>query len=303
MTDELWARLEPLLQVCPRRFKHPGRRRADDRAALEGILWVLRTGVGWNRVPTPLFGASGATCWRRLGARRAPPGPRRSPWCRPSPSPGAAGRTYPARRPAPSGARQCESAVRRESEPVAHLLQDRLERSGPPCLHQPLRKLPGVADPVVCHGALATPEPGRPAQFDQLLGPGHRQQHPDPGRPTRPPGPRRQDPPAAAPPTARQLPSPRAPGPAPPAQRPPSGLLRHSSCVGDARNSRAATVDNAASPPTPRRCNRPRTPSGGRGAASVERRGTRPGLPQDVLVSDLADSVLPLIRTRTDLHR
>lgn len=45
------------------------------------------------------------------------------------------------------------------------------------------------------------------------------------------------------------------------------------------------------------------TPSGGRGAASAERRGTCPGLPQDVPVSDLADSVLPLIRTRTDLHR
>jgi len=66
LTDELWARLEPLIPVRPRRFKHPGRRRADDRAALEGILWVLRTGVGWNRVPTGLFGVSGATCWRRL---------------------------------------------------------------------------------------------------------------------------------------------------------------------------------------------------------------------------------------------
>ena len=33
---------------------------ADDRAAL------VRTGIGWNRLPTALFGASGATCWRRL---------------------------------------------------------------------------------------------------------------------------------------------------------------------------------------------------------------------------------------------
>jgi transposase len=29
-------------------------------------LWVLRTGIGWNRVPTSLSGVSGATCWRRL---------------------------------------------------------------------------------------------------------------------------------------------------------------------------------------------------------------------------------------------
>ncbi|WIY00755.1 IS5 family transposase [Amycolatopsis mongoliensis] len=66
VTDELWDRLEPLIPVYPRRFRHPGRRRADDRAALEGILYVVRTGIGWNRLPTALFGASGATCWRRL---------------------------------------------------------------------------------------------------------------------------------------------------------------------------------------------------------------------------------------------
>ncbi len=27
---------------------------------------MIRTGIGWNRLPTALFGASGATCWRRL---------------------------------------------------------------------------------------------------------------------------------------------------------------------------------------------------------------------------------------------
>src|SRR4030081_367578 len=61
----MWARLELLIPVRPRRFRYPGRRRADDRAALEGILYVVRTGVGWTRLPTALFGASGATCWRR----------------------------------------------------------------------------------------------------------------------------------------------------------------------------------------------------------------------------------------------
>ena len=29
-------------------------------------MFVARTGIGWNRLPTELFGASGATCWRRL---------------------------------------------------------------------------------------------------------------------------------------------------------------------------------------------------------------------------------------------
>lgn len=66
VTDGLWARLEPLIPVPERRFRYPGRKRADDRAALEGILYVVRTGIGWNRLPTAVFGASGATCWRRL---------------------------------------------------------------------------------------------------------------------------------------------------------------------------------------------------------------------------------------------
>jgi transposase len=29
-------------------------------------LYVVRTGIGWNRLHTALFGASSATCWRRL---------------------------------------------------------------------------------------------------------------------------------------------------------------------------------------------------------------------------------------------
>ena len=66
LTDELWARPEPLLPVVQRRFRYPGRWRTDDRAALEGILLVLRTGISWQELPTELFGASGSTCWRRL---------------------------------------------------------------------------------------------------------------------------------------------------------------------------------------------------------------------------------------------
>ncbi|MCG8920355.1 IS5 family transposase [Actinokineospora sp. PR83] len=66
VTDELWARLEPLIPVPPRRFKHPGRKRVEDRAVIEGILYSVRVGIGWNRLPAGLFGASGATCWRRL---------------------------------------------------------------------------------------------------------------------------------------------------------------------------------------------------------------------------------------------
>ncbi|MGI5211823.1 IS5 family transposase [Plantactinospora sp. CA-290183] len=66
LTDELWLRLEPLIPVPTRRYRFPGRRRTDNRAALEGILFVVRTGIPWNDLPTTAFGASGATCWRRL---------------------------------------------------------------------------------------------------------------------------------------------------------------------------------------------------------------------------------------------
>ncbi|WP_369809389.1 IS5 family transposase [Frankia sp. QA3] len=66
LTDELWDRLAPLVPVRPRRFRYPGRRPVDDRAALAGILWVLRNDVPWRELPPGLFGVSGVTCWRRL---------------------------------------------------------------------------------------------------------------------------------------------------------------------------------------------------------------------------------------------
>jgi transposase len=63
--DDLWTMIEPLL---PPEMPKPkgGRPRAPDRAALAGILFVLRTGIQWHEVPTEL-GCCGKTCWRRLG--------------------------------------------------------------------------------------------------------------------------------------------------------------------------------------------------------------------------------------------
>jgi transposase len=43
-----------------------GRPRVEDRRALEGILFVLTTGVGWGKLPAELGCGSGVTCWRRL---------------------------------------------------------------------------------------------------------------------------------------------------------------------------------------------------------------------------------------------
>ncbi|MGW1163719.1 IS5 family transposase [Streptomyces sp. NPDC002519] len=64
--DELWARIEPLLPVVPRRTDHPGRKRLDDRKVLSGILFVLYTGIPWEFLPQELGFGSGMTCWRRL---------------------------------------------------------------------------------------------------------------------------------------------------------------------------------------------------------------------------------------------
>jgi transposase len=66
VSDELWQRVEPLLPVKPRRFRSPGRRRLPDRLALQGILFVLHTGIQWEFLPQQLGFGSGMTCWRRL---------------------------------------------------------------------------------------------------------------------------------------------------------------------------------------------------------------------------------------------
>ena len=65
VTDALWAIVAPLL---PRRRPQPqgGRPWVDDRATLNGILYVLRTGIPWKLLPTELGYGSGVTCWRRL---------------------------------------------------------------------------------------------------------------------------------------------------------------------------------------------------------------------------------------------
>jgi transposase len=66
VNDELWQLIEPLRPPQPRRYRYPGRRRLDDRQVLNGILFVLTTGIAWQRLPQELGFGSGMTCWRRL---------------------------------------------------------------------------------------------------------------------------------------------------------------------------------------------------------------------------------------------
>jgi transposase len=67
LPDELWKRIERLLPPPrPRRFRFPGRKPLDNRKALIGILFVLKTGIPWQDLPQEMGCGSGMTCWRRL---------------------------------------------------------------------------------------------------------------------------------------------------------------------------------------------------------------------------------------------
>jgi transposase len=65
VTDELWAVVEPLLPKEPPK-PQGGRPRFDDRAALAGILFVLKMGIPWEMLSQEMGCGSGMTCWRRL---------------------------------------------------------------------------------------------------------------------------------------------------------------------------------------------------------------------------------------------
>lgn len=65
--DSLWEEVAPLLPQRPsRRTRSAGRPPVDDRTALAGIAYALKTGTRWNDLPADAIGCSGVTCWRRL---------------------------------------------------------------------------------------------------------------------------------------------------------------------------------------------------------------------------------------------
>jgi transposase len=70
LPDEVWDAVRPLLPPRPPSVKG-GRPRLDDRRALTGVLFVLRTGVPWDKLPGELGCGSGMTCWRRLAEWQA----------------------------------------------------------------------------------------------------------------------------------------------------------------------------------------------------------------------------------------
>jgi transposase len=65
VSDELWEIVEPLLPPEPPK-PQGGRPRIPDRAALTGIIFVLKSGIPWEMLPQEMGCGSGMTCWRRL---------------------------------------------------------------------------------------------------------------------------------------------------------------------------------------------------------------------------------------------
>lgn len=52
ISGELWQRLAPLIPLAV--HGRTGRPRCDNRAVLEGIVFVLSAGIGWTKLPPEL---------------------------------------------------------------------------------------------------------------------------------------------------------------------------------------------------------------------------------------------------------
>ena len=64
--EGIWERLAGLLADPPRRGRNAGRLRYPPRACLEGVLYLLYTGLRYVDLPRELGFPSGETCRRRL---------------------------------------------------------------------------------------------------------------------------------------------------------------------------------------------------------------------------------------------
>jgi len=79
VSDELWAKVEPLIPAQKREqqreyLREPGggRKPLDRRKVFEGIVYVLRTGCQWKALPEERFGSASSIhkyflAWQRAG--------------------------------------------------------------------------------------------------------------------------------------------------------------------------------------------------------------------------------------------
>ena len=65
LPEDVWVEIKPLLPE-PRPHPKGGRKPVDNRAALKGIILILRSGMAWQMLPTEAFHVSGSSCWRRF---------------------------------------------------------------------------------------------------------------------------------------------------------------------------------------------------------------------------------------------
>jgi transposase len=67
LTEELWSAIQPHLPRRPSYRPKGGHPFCDDRACFRGILYLLREGCKWQKIPSKALDCpSGSTCWRRF---------------------------------------------------------------------------------------------------------------------------------------------------------------------------------------------------------------------------------------------
>jgi len=64
INDQQWERIKPYIPKR-KRSSRGGRPPSDDRACLEGILWVLRSGARWRDLPPIQMSLPTARWWAR----------------------------------------------------------------------------------------------------------------------------------------------------------------------------------------------------------------------------------------------
>lgn len=62
----MWQLAQPLIPVPAKRPQGGGKRRADDRAVLAAIAYMVQAGCSWRKLPAALFGVSRPTVHRRF---------------------------------------------------------------------------------------------------------------------------------------------------------------------------------------------------------------------------------------------
>jgi transposase len=65
-TDDFWQVARPLIPIPRPRRQGGGRKRADDRAVLAAIVYLVQAGCSWAKLPAVMFGVGRSTVHRRF---------------------------------------------------------------------------------------------------------------------------------------------------------------------------------------------------------------------------------------------